>query len=69
VEVGAEKRFIGGDVEGKHIVYPPKPGEHRVIGKKRHINVGSHTRLPTRGKEGLDTIEGRKVSLVDRWIL
>jgi len=69
VEVGAKKRLIGGDVEGEHIVHLLKPGEHRVIGKKRHVNVGSHSRLPNRGKEGLETIEGRKVSLVDRWVL
>ena len=66
---GAKKRSIGGDVEGKDIVHPLKPREHRVVGKKRHMNVGSHTWLPNRGKEGLETIKGGKVSLVDRWLL
>ena len=69
VEGGAQKRLIGGDVEGENIVHPLKPGEHREIGKKRHMNVGSHAWLPNRRKEGLETIKGRKVSLVDRWIL
>jgi len=66
VEGGAKERFGGGDVEGENIVHPLKPGKHREIGKKRHMNVGSHSWLPTRGKEGLETIKGRKVSLVDR---
>ena len=69
VEGSAKKRLIGGDVEGENIVHPLKPGEHRVVGKKRHMNVGSHMWLPNRGKDGLETIKGRKVSLVDRWIL
>ena len=69
VEGGAKKGLIGGDVEGEDIVYFLKPGEHRVVGKKRHMNVGSHARLPNRGKKGLKTIKGRKVSLVDRRIL
>jgi len=33
------------------------------------MNVGSHSRLPDRRKEGLEAVKGRKVSLVDRWIL
>ena len=69
VEGGAKKRFIGGDVERKNIVHPLEPGEHRVTGKKRHMNVGRHTWLPNRGEEGLETIKGGKVSLVDRRIL
>jgi len=69
VEVGVKKRFVGGDVEGENIVHPFELGEHRVIGKKRHMNVGSHVWLPNRGKKGLKTIKGRKVSLVNRWIL
>jgi len=69
VEGGAKKRLIGGDVQGEDIVYPVKPGEHRVVGKKRHMKVGSHAWLPNRGREGLETIKGRKVSLVDRRIL
>jgi len=63
VKGGAEKRLIGGDVKGDHIVHLPKPGEHRVFGKKRHMSVGSYWRLPNRGEEGLKTIEGRNVSL------
>jgi len=69
VEGSAEKRFIEGDIEGEDVVHSLELGEHRVVGKKRHMKVGSHTWLPNRGKEGLETIEGRKVSLVDRWIL
>jgi len=69
VEGGAKKRLIRGDVERKNIVHPFEPGEHRVIGKKRHMNVGCHPWLPNRGKEGLETIKGGKVSLVDRRIL
>jgi len=69
VEGGATKRLAGGNVEGEYIVHPPKRGEHRVIGKKRHMNVGSHSWLSNRGKEGLETIKGRKVSLIDRWVL
>jgi len=69
VETGAKKRLIGGDIEGEDIIYPLKPGEHRVVGKKRPMNVGSHSWLPDWWKEGLETIKGRKVSLVDRWIL
>jgi len=34
VKIGAKRWFLGGDVEGKDIVFPPKPGEHRVVGKK-----------------------------------
>jgi len=33
------------------------------------MNVGSHSGLPTRGKKGLKTIEGREASLVDWWVL
>ena len=66
VETLAKRRLIGGDIEGKDIVYPLKPGEHRVVGKKGHMNVGSDTWLPNRGKKGLETSKGRKVSLVDR---
>jgi len=69
MEIGAKKRLIGGDIEGEDIIYLFKPGEHRVVGKKRHMNVGSHSRLSDRRKEGLEAIKGRKVSLVDRWIL
>jgi len=69
VEGSAKKRLVGGDVEGENVVHPLKPGEHRVVGKKRHMDVGSHAWLPNRGKEGLETIKGRKVSFVDRWIL
>ena len=69
MEGGAKKRLMGGDVKGENIIYPLKPGEHPVIGKKSIINVGSHAWLPTPGKEELETIKGRKVSLVDRWIL
>ena len=69
VEGGTKKRLIGGDVEGENIIHPLKPGEHRVVGKKRLMNIGGHAWLPNRGKEGLETIEGGKVSLVDRWIL
>jgi len=69
VETGAKKRLIGGDVEGEDIIYPLKPGEHCVVGNKRHMNVGSHSWLPNRWKEGLETIKGRKVSLVDRGVL
>jgi len=69
VEGGAKNRLIGGDVEGQNIVHPLKPREHRVIGKKRHMNVGCHAWLPNRREKGLETIKGGKVSLVDRWIL
>jgi len=69
VETGAKKRLAGGDIKGEDVVYPLKLGKHRVVGKKRHMNVGSHTWLPNRGKKGLKTTQGRKVSLVDRWIL
>jgi len=69
VEGDGKERLIGGDVKGENTVHPLKPREHRVIGKKRHMNVGCHLWLPNLGKEGLETIKGRKVSLVDRWIL
>jgi len=69
VEGGAKKRLVGGDVERENILHPLEPGEHRVVGKKRHMKVGCHSWLPDWGKEGLETIKGRKVSLVDRWIL
>ena len=46
VKTGAKKRFIGGDVKGKDVVFPPKPGEHRAVGKKGHMNVGSDAWLP-----------------------
>jgi len=69
VKSGAEERIIGGDVEGENIVHPLELGEHCVIGKKRHMNVGCHSWLPNRGKEGLETIKGRKVSLIDRRVL
>jgi len=66
---GPKKRLAGADIEGKDIIHPFKPGEHCVVGKKRYMNVGSHSWLPDGWKEGLETIKGRKVSLVDRWIL
>ena len=69
VEIGAKRRLIGGNIKGKDIVHPPKLGEHRVVGEKRHMNVGSHSWLPSRGKKGLEAVKGRKVSLVDRRIL
>jgi len=69
VKGGAKKRLVGGDVEGEDIIHPLELGEHRVVGKKRHMNVGSHAWLPNRGKEGLETIERGKVRLVNRWIL
>ena len=46
METGAKKRLIGGHIEGEDIVYPLKPGEHRGVGKKKHMNVGSHSWLP-----------------------
>jgi len=69
MEGGAKKRLIGGDVEGEDIIHPLKPGEHRVAGKKGHMNVGCHSWLPNRGKEGLETTKGRKVGPVNRRIL
>ena len=69
VETGAKKRLIGADVEGEDVVYPIKPGKHCVVGKKRHMKVGGHAWLPNPGKNRLKTIKGRKVSLIDRWIL
>jgi len=69
VEGGAKKRLIGGDVKGEYIVHPLKPGEHRIGGKKRHMNIGGHTCLPNRGKKRLKTIKSGKVSRVDWWIL
>ena len=69
VKGGAKEGLVGGDVEGENMVHPLEPGEHRVVGKKRHINIGSHAWRLSWGNEGLETIEGRKVSLVDRWIL
>jgi len=69
VESGAKKRLIGGDIKGENVVLPLKPREHRVVGEKGDMNVGSHTWLPNRGKKGLKTIERRKVIHDDRWIL
>jgi len=69
VEGGAKKRLIGRDVEGEHIVHPLKLGEHCVVGKQRHMKVGSHSWLANRGKERFKTMEGGKVSLVYRRIL
>jgi len=69
VECGAKKRFAGGDVERENVIHPLEPGEYGVIGKKRHMNVGRHTWLPNCGKEGFETIKGRKVSLVDRGVV
>jgi len=69
VEGGAKKRFICGDVEGENIIHPLKPGKHRIIGKKRNMNVGGHTWLPNRGEKGLETVKRGKVGLIDRWIL
>jgi len=34
VEIGAKRWFLGGDLEGKDVVFLPKPGEHHVVGKK-----------------------------------
>jgi len=60
VEGSAKKRFIGRDVEGENIVHPLKPGEHRVVGKKRLMNVGGHLWLPNWGKKDLKPLkEGR----------
>jgi len=69
VEGGAKKGLAGGDVERENIIHPFEPGEHRVVGKKRHMNVGCHSWLPNWGKEGLETVKGGKVSLIDRWFL
>jgi len=69
VEVGVKERLVGGDVEGEDIVHPFEPGEPRIVGKKGHMNVGSHAWLPKRGKKGHKTIKRRKVSLVDTRIL
>jgi len=69
MEGGAKMWLIRGDVEGKDIVHFLERGEHRVVGKKRHMNVGSHSGLPTRGKKGLKTIEGREASLIEWWVL
>jgi len=69
VENGDKKRLAGGDIKGEDVGYPFKLGEHRVVGKKRHMDVGSHTWLPNRGKKGLEPTKERKVRLVDRWIL
>ena len=51
VEGGAKKRLIGGYVEGEDVIHPLEFGEHCIVGKKGHMNVGSHTRLPNWGKE------------------
>ena len=69
MEVGVKERLVGGDVEGENIVHPFELGEHRVVGKKRQVNVGTHAWLPNPGKKRFKTIKGRKVSIVDRWIL
>jgi len=57
MKLRAQKRFLGGHVEGKDVSFPLKPWKHRVIGKKRHMNVGSDTWLPKWGKKGLKTIK------------
>jgi len=57
VQTAAEKRLARGDMQSKDIVNPPNPGEQHVIGKKRYMNIGSHTWLPNRGQKGLETIE------------
>ena len=69
VEGGAKKGLVGGDVDRENVIYTLEPGEHRVVGKKGYMNVGCHSWLPDWGKAGLETIKGRKVSPVDRWIL
>ena len=69
MESGAERGLVGEDVERENIIHPLEPGEHHVVAKKRHMNVGCHWWLPNWVKEGLETIKGRKVSLVDGWIL
>ena len=46
LKTGAKKRFMGGDVKGKDVVFLPKAGEHRAVGKKGHMNVGSDAWLP-----------------------
>ena len=51
VEGGAKEGLIGGDGEGENIVQLPKAGKHRIVGEKRHMNVGGHGWLPNRGKE------------------
>ena len=69
VEGGAKKRLIGRAVEGENIVHPLKPGEHRIGGMNRHMNIGGHTWLPNRGNEGFKTITRGKMSVIDRRIL
>jgi len=51
VEGSAKKRLVGGDVEGEDVIHPLEFGEHCVVGKKGHMNVGSHTWLPNRAKK------------------
>ena len=69
METGAKKWLVRGDIKGEDVVHPLKVRKHRVVGKKRHMKVGSHAWLPNRRKKGLETTEGGKLSLVDRWIL
>jgi len=57
VKVGTEKWLIRGDVQGQDIVHSFKPGEHRVVGKKRHINVGRDSWLPNWRKASIKTIK------------
>jgi len=51
VKMRAKKRVMGRDVKCKDIMLPGKLGEHRVVGKKRHMHEGSHTWLPEWGKK------------------
>jgi len=69
VKIGLEKRFQGGDIEGKAVVHPFEPLEYRIEGKKRPMNIGRHSRGSNRRKKGLKGVAGGKVSLADMRLL
>jgi len=69
VKAGPEKRYLGGDIEGKDLIHAFEPWEDRKGGKKRHMNIGRHPGLPNQRKERLKAVKGGKVSLADRRLL
>jgi len=50
MEAGPEKRFIGGDVAGEHVIHTFQLWEHCVGRKERYMHISRHSGLPHRGK-------------------
>jgi len=69
LKTGAEKRFLGGDIDGEQIIHPCELWDQQKRGNERHMSIGRHVGLPNRGKKQLKAVKGGKVSLANRRLL